>query len=81
LIFCLHDSLLCIRCSSLVQVNTILREQLDQAHLVNQQLTEDLRRITHEFQQVRDDLSKKTRDWKEEERVSSKRNIYLYFST
>jgi hypothetical protein len=49
--------------------------------LVNQQLTEDLRRITHEFQQVRDDLSKKTRDWKEEERVSSKRNIYLYFST
>ncbi len=59
------------RSSSLVQVNGILREQLDQAHLVNQQLTDDLRRLTNEFQKVREELTKKTRDWKEEERVCS----------
>ena len=49
-------------------MNGILRE-LDQAHLVNQQLTDDLRRLTGELQQVREELTKKTRDWKEEERV------------
>jgi len=59
------------RSSGLVQVNTILREQLDQAHLSNQKLTEDLRRLTAELQQVREELTKKTKDWKEEERVSS----------
>ena len=61
------------RSSSLVEVNSILREQLDQAHLVNQQLTDDLRRLTSELQQVREELTKKTRDWKEEERVCPSR--------
>ncbi len=50
-------------------MNSILREQLDQAHLVNQQLTDDLRRTTNELQQVREELTKKSRNWKEEERV------------
>jgi hypothetical protein len=59
-------------------VNTILREQLDQAHLVNQKLTEDLRRLTTELQQVREELTKKTRDWKEGERVSSS-IVYFFF--
>lgn len=47
----------------------MLRDQLDQAHLANQQLTEDLRRTTVELQQIREDYTQKTRDWKEEERV------------
>ncbi|CAF3848033.1 unnamed protein product [Rotaria sordida] len=55
--------------SNLSQVNIMLREQLDQAHLVNQQLSGDLRRLTNELQQVREDLTKKTRNWKEEERM------------
>jgi molecular chaperone GrpE (heat shock protein) len=67
----LKNILLYSRSSGLVQVNTILREQLDQAHLSNQKLTEDLRRLTAELQQVREELTKKTKDWKEEERVSS----------
>jgi hypothetical protein len=53
-------------------LNKILREQLDQAHLANQQLTDDLRRNTTELQQLRGDLTQKTRDWQEEERVSLK---------
>ncbi len=51
-------------------MNKLLREQLDQAHLANQQLSDDVRRFTTELQQVREELSKKTKDWKEEERVS-----------
>jgi len=47
----------------------VLRDQLDQAHLANQQLTEDLRRTTNELRQMREDLTRKTRDWSEEERV------------
>jgi hypothetical protein len=54
------------------KLNKILREQLDQAHLANQQLTDDLRRNTTELQQLRGDLTQKTRDWQEEERVSLK---------
>ncbi|CAF3522757.1 unnamed protein product [Rotaria sp. Silwood1] len=55
--------------SNLAEINTILREQLDQAHLANQQLSGDLHRLTNELQQVREELTKKTRDWKQEERI------------
>ncbi|CAF4826729.1 unnamed protein product [Rotaria sp. Silwood1] len=55
--------------ANLAQLNTILREQLDQAHLTNQQLNEDLRRTTSELQKLREDFTQKTRDWKQEERV------------
>jgi hypothetical protein len=61
-------------------VNGILREQLDQAHLVNQQLTDDLRRMTTELQQVREELTKKTRDWKEEERVCPSISLLFKFN-
>jgi hypothetical protein len=47
----------------------MLRDQLDQAHLANQQLTDNLRRTAAELQQLREDYTQKTRDWKEEERV------------
>ncbi len=57
------------RPENIVQLNTILRQQLDQAHLANQQLSEDLRRTSNELKQLRDDYTQKIRDWKEEERV------------
>lgn len=53
----------------------MLREQLDQAHLANQQLTADVRRLNTELQQVREEFTKTTRSWKEEERV---RFFYIY---
>ncbi|CAF4924426.1 unnamed protein product, partial [Rotaria magnacalcarata] len=46
----------------------MLREQLDQAHLANQQLMGDVRRLNNELQQVREEFVSKTRDWKEETR-------------
>ncbi len=72
-----HSALL-FRLSNLTQVNTLLREQLDQAHLANRQLNDDLRHRTNELQQLREELTKKTIDWKEEERVSSA-IICLYY--
>ena len=59
-------------------MSTILREQLDQAHLANQQLTEDVRRLATELQQVREELTIKTRDYKEEERVSSINDFFFF---
>ena len=58
------------RSANLTQLNILLREQLDQAHLANRQLSDDLRQLTNELQQVREELVKKTSDLKEEERVS-----------
>ncbi|CAF4135726.1 unnamed protein product, partial [Rotaria sp. Silwood2] len=55
--------------ANLVQLNTMLREQLDQAHLTNQQLSEELRRTTTELQKLREDFTQKAHDWKQEERV------------
>ncbi len=66
------------RSTNILQINTMLREQLDQAHLANQQLTEDLRRATTELQQIRNDFTQKSRDWKEEERVEFL-EIFLFF--
>jgi len=65
------------RSTNILQINTMLREQLDQAHLANQQLTEDLRRTTSELQQIRNDFTQKSRDWKEEERVEFLRNLFF----
>jgi hypothetical protein len=60
----------------------MLREQLDQAHLANQQLTEDLRRATIEIQQTREDFTQKSRNWKEEERVRlAKKILFLFISS
>jgi hypothetical protein len=53
----------------------MLREQLDQAHLANQQLTDDLRRLNAELQNVREDFTQKTRGWKEEERASFREEV------
>ncbi|CAF0990621.1 unnamed protein product, partial [Didymodactylos carnosus] len=55
--------------ASIEQVNAMLRQQLDHANAVNQQLTDDLHNITAEFQRVRDEISYKTRDWHEEARM------------
>ena len=57
------------RSASLTQANIVLRDQLEQAQLSSQKLTDDLRRLNAELLQVREDLTQKKRDWKEEERV------------
>ncbi|CAF4083580.1 unnamed protein product [Rotaria magnacalcarata] len=55
--------------ANFAQLNKMLRGQLDQAHLTNQQLTDDLRRNTIELQKLREDFTQKARDWQQEERI------------
>ncbi|CAF3320875.1 unnamed protein product [Rotaria socialis] len=55
--------------ANFAQLNKMLRDQLDQAHLTNQQLTDDLRRNTNELQKLREEFTQKTRDWQQEERI------------
>lgn len=64
-----HRSCPPARTNNLIQLNTVLRDQIDQAHLANERLNDELRRTTAELKQVRDEYTHKARDWKEEERV------------
>ena len=63
------DEEVSFRSANLGQLNILLREQLDQAHLANRQLSDDVRHLTKELQQVREELAKKKHDFKEETRV------------
>ncbi|CAF0997556.1 unnamed protein product [Adineta ricciae] len=58
--------------ANLGQLNILLREQLDQAHLANRQLSDDVRHLTKELQQVREELAKRKHDFKEETRAFNK---------
>lgn len=57
------------RASSLAHVNTMLREQLDQATAANQQLTSDIHKLTQDWQRAREELESKEAEWREEEQV------------
>ena len=57
------------RSSSLSHVNTMLREQLDQATAANQQLTSDIHKLTADWQRAREELESKEAEWREEEQV------------
>lgn len=56
------------RASSLAHVNTMLREQLDQATSANQNLTADIHRLTSDWQRAREELEAKEGEWREEVR-------------
>uniref|UniRef100_UPI00398EEC9C rootletin-like n=1 Tax=Pristiophorus japonicus TaxID=55135 RepID=UPI00398EEC9C len=55
------------KCSSLAEVNTLLREQLEQANAANQALSEDLRKLTEDWSMAREELEMKETDWRREE--------------
>ena len=58
------------RASSLAHVNSMLREQLDQATSANQQLTQDIHKISQDLQHSRVELEAKENEWRDEEQVS-----------
>lgn len=61
--------------------NKTLREQLDQAQANNKKLEEELRRLNRDFENVRQDFDRKSREWKEEERVrKANRHRFVCFS-
>ena len=57
------------RSASLAHVNSMLREQLDQATAANQSLTADIHKLTQEWQRAREELDAKESEWREEEQV------------
>lgn len=57
------------RSSSLVQVNSMLREQLEQANVANAALSEDIRKLTADWTRARDELEQREAEWRREEEV------------
>lgn len=57
------------RSSSLSAVNAMLREQLEQAGLANEALSQDIRRLTADWTKAREELDQKESDWRREEEV------------
>lgn len=55
------------RSKSLLEVNTILRDQLDAATSANQVLTSDIHKLTQEWQKTRQELDEKETQWRNEE--------------
>lgn len=61
------------RCEQLVAQNNVLRQQLEESHSVNESLTQDLQKLSSDWEGMRDDMVIKENEWKEEEQV---REIY-----
>ena len=59
------------RSSSLAQVNSMLREQLDQANSANQALSEDIRKVTSDWTRSRKELEQREAAWRREEEVGT----------
>lgn len=57
------------RSSSLSAVNAMLREQLEQAGLANEALSQDIRRLTADWSKSREELEQRESDWRREEEV------------
>lgn len=57
------------RSSSLSAVNAMLREQLEQAGVANEALSQDIRRLTADWTKAREELEQKESDWRREEEV------------
>lgn len=50
-------------------VNAMLREQLEQAGIANEALSQDIRRLTTDWTKAREELEQKESDWRREEEV------------
>lgn len=72
--------LLCVfRSSSLSAVNSMLREQLEQAGLANEALSQDIRRLTVDWTRAREELDQKESDWRREEEVRGLNRFEKYY--
>lgn len=58
------------RCEEIMAQNTLLRQQLEESHRVNESLTGDLQKLTNDWEAMRDDMVIKENEWKEEEQVT-----------
>lgn len=52
-----------------MQVNTSLREQLEESHSTNEALTADLQKLTNDWEALREEMIIKEDEWKDEEQA------------
>ncbi len=57
------------RNEKLSKLNFALREQLEESQRTNESLTNDLQKLACDWQQMRDEMTEKEDEWKEEEQV------------
>jgi rootletin len=50
-------------------INLTLREQLDQATIANQKLSQEIQKVNHEWIRLREQLENREREWRDEENV------------
>ena len=63
-----------LRCDSLAEVNTMLREQLASANEQNDCYADDLQRAKDELHEAQGELKDKERQWREDQEVFSDAN-------
>lgn len=49
--------------------NNLLRDQLEESHQLNEALTNDLQKLTNDWEALRDEMAIKEDEWKDEEQV------------
>lgn len=58
-----------LRCEKLLQLNTTLKDQLEESHQTNEALTNDLQKLSNDWDILREELAIKEEEWREEEQA------------
>ncbi|KAL0100440.1 hypothetical protein PUN28_019642 [Cardiocondyla obscurior] len=57
------------KCEELLQLNASLKDQLEESHQTNEALTNDLQKLSNDWDILREELAIKEDEWKEEEQA------------
>lgn len=57
------------RCEKLLELNTSLKDQLEETNQTNEALTNDLQKLSNDWDVLREELTIKEEEWKEEEQA------------
>lgn len=57
------------RCDKLLQLNTALKDQLEESHQTNEAVTNDLQKLSNDWDVLRDELAIKEEEWRDEEQA------------
>lgn len=52
-----------------MQLNSSMKDQLEESHQINDALTNDLQKLSNEWDAMRDEMTMKEEEWKEEEQA------------
>lgn len=52
-----------------MQLNSLLKDQLEESHQTNEALTNDLQKLTNDWEQMREEMIIKEDEWKDEEQA------------